>query len=288
MSTSLKPSELVLNPDGSVYHLNLLPSEIGDKIILVGDPSRVSLVSDRFDEIEVVKEKREFITHTGILGDKRISVVSTGIGTDNIDIVMNELDILANVDLEQRAYKEEPKKLRVIRLGTCGILQENIPVGAFLMSKFALGFDSLIHFYNYKESYEEYMLRAEIDDHFKSTGIRLPHYISMGRGEFDFDIPERHRGITVTLPGFYGPQGRDLRAGLKFPDFLPSMNGFVHNELQIVNFEMECSGLYGMSNLLGHDCCTVCIGLANRITGQFIKDSSDRLQQLIQETLEVI
>lgn len=288
MSAILKPSELVLNQDGSIYHLHLLPEDVGDKIILVGDPGRVDRVSAQFDTLEVQKAHREFITHTGTYRDKRISVISTGIGTDNMDIVVNELDILSSVNLEQRVFLETPKKLRFVRLGTCGILQENIPVGAFLQSTFAIGFDSLMQFYPYKENYDEHQLHGKVDDHFKEHGIDLPFYVSQSHGEFAFDVPDRHRGITVTLPGFYGPQGRNLRGGTKFNDFLNMLRTLQAEDMQVVNFEMECSGLFGLANLLGHESITVCVGLANRVTGQFIKDATERIDKLIFDTLEVI
>ncbi|MCB0737638.1 MAG: hypothetical protein KDC92_09005, partial [Bacteroidetes bacterium] len=169
-----------------------------------------------------------------------------------------------------------------------GILQENIPVGAFLLSKYSVGFDALMHFYARTETYEEYTLKNAVDGHFKNYGIDLPFYVSSSQGNFDFDIPERHQGITITLPGFYGPQGRNLHAAIKFPDFLNNLNTLQFGELNVVNFEMECSGVFAMSALLGHECATVCVGLANRITGQFIKDPADRMQKLIEETLEVI
>ena len=283
------PAELVLNSDNSVYHLALHANEVAEKVILVGDPGRVAMVASHFDEIEVKRHKREFVTHTGWFKGKRISVVSTGIGTDNIDIVLNELDILAGVDLEKRERLESKRKLRFVRLGTCGILQENIPVGAFIQSRFAIGFDSLMHFYKLSSDYDTYHLSDQLKTYFSQKGLDLPFYLSAEQGSFDLRIPERHIGITATLPGFYGPQGRVVNAEPKHTEFLQTLNGFSSEQhLRLVNFEMECSGLFGLAAVLGHDATTVCLGLANRITGEFLKEPKDRMEQLIEDVIEAI
>jgi uridine phosphorylase len=283
-----KPSELILNARGGVYHLDLLPDEISDRIILVGDPGRVKEISKRFTLIEVERQHREFVSVTGNFNNKRITVISTGIGTDNIDIVVNELDILASIDLAKRVPLENAKKLRIIRLGTCGILQDNIPVGAFLLSQMSIGFDALMHFYKAEESYEVYQLKDQLQTHFEDKGLTLPFYVAESVGNFVFDVPEKHQGVTSTLPGFYGPQGRSIRTPIKFPDFLETLNSFSSENTRIVNFEMESSGLFGLAGMLGHDCACICLGLANRITGEFLKDPKERMEKLIDQVLDAV
>ncbi|MFY0673549.1 MAG: nucleoside phosphorylase [Bacteroidia bacterium] len=283
-----KPSELILNSRGGVYHLDLLPEEISDRIVLVGDPGRVKDVAKRFSEIEVEKQHREFVSVTGTFNDKRITVISTGIGTDNIDIVVNELDILASIDLEKREPLENGRKLRMIRLGTCGVLQENIPVGAFLLSKMSIGFDALMHFYKTDESYEVYHLKDQLLNHFEDKALSLPFYVAESKGNFVFDVPEKHQGITATLPGFYGPQGRAIKTPIKHPEFLQTLNSFSSESMRVVNFEMESSGLFGLAGMLGHDCACICLGLANRITGEFLKDPKERMTKLIDQVLDTV
>ncbi|MBI1185505.1 phosphorylase [bacterium] len=285
---NFKPSELILNNRGAVYHLDLLPDEISERIILVGDPERVAMVSAHFDEIEVQRQHREFYSATGFYKGKRLSVVSTGIGTDNIDIVLNELHLLATVDLKQSQLLESPKRLRFIRLGTCGILQENIPVGAFIQSKMSVGFDALMHFYSASESYDVYQMKNTLATYFAQFGLDLPFYIAEANGLFEFDNPEKHTGITATLPGFYGPQGRNILAELRYPDFIKTLSGFSAGDQKIVNFEMESSGLFGLANLFGHECSCICLGLANRITGEFLKKPEERMEKLILDVLDVV
>lgn len=283
-----KPSELILNPRGGVYHLDLLPEEISERIILVGDPGRVKEISKRFTAIEIERQHREFVSVTGTFNDKRITVISTGIGTDNIDIVVNELDILASIDLEKREPLENGTKLRMIRLGTCGILQDNIPVGAFLLSQMSIGFDALMHFYKPEESYEVYHLKDQLQTHFDDKGLTLPFYVAESKGTFVFDVPEKHQGVTATLPGFYGPQGRAIKTPVKYPEFLQILNSFSSESKRIVNLEMESSGLFGLVGMLGHDCACICLGLANRITGEFLKDPKERMEKLIDQVLDAV
>lgn len=283
-----KPSELILNSRGAVFHLDLLPHEVADHIVVVGDPGRVTHIGKELNDIEFERVNREFVTITGSFGDKRVSIVSTGIGTDNLDIVVSELDFLASLNLEKREELEEKRKLRMIRLGTCGILQENIPPGAFIRSQYSIGFDALMHFYKTEESYESYQLKNELKSHLHTHGIELPFYVGAPQGEFALDVPERHLGLTATLPGFYGPQGRDLRVPLKYPDFIQRLTQFESEGLKFVNFEMESSGLFGMASALGHDSACICLGLANRITGEVLKDPSERMQKLIAEVLEAV
>lgn len=283
-----RPSELILNERGSVYHLDLLPNEVADRIVLVGDPQRVDAVAKHFDSVDFERHQREFITKTGFIGEKRVTVVSTGIGTDNIDIVLNELNILASIDLTTRTPLETARKLRFVRVGTCGILQENIPVGAFIMSRFSIGFDALMHFYKTEESYDVYHLKAILVDYFKDKGLDMPFYLTEAVGEFKLDVPDKHIGITATLPGFYGPQGREITIPSKFPDLLSNLSEFAQDELKVINFEMESSGLFGLAGLMGHESCTICLGLANRITGEFLKDPAPRMGKLIEDVLEAI
>jgi len=285
---SFKPSELILNSRGAVFHLDLLPHEVADRIVLVGDPGRVAKIGAELNDIEFERANREFVSITGSFGDKRVSIVSTGIGTDNLDIVVSELDFLASIDLEKRVELEEKRKLRFIRLGTCGILQENIPPGAFIRSQYSIGFDALMHFYKADESYESYQLKNKLKSHLGTHGIDLPFYVGAPQGEFAIDVPERHIGMTATLPGFYGPQGRHIRVPLKHPDFIQQLTQFEDEGLKFVNFEMESSGLFGMATALGHDSTCVCMGLANRITGEVLKDGSERMHKLIQEVLEAV
>lgn len=286
--TTFSPSELILTKEGRVYHLDLFPNEVADRVVLVGDPDRVELISAKFDSIEYTRRNREFVCHTGMYEGKAVSALSTGIGTDNIDIVVNELDILARVDLQNRTLLEEGRTFRLIRMGTCGILHESIPVGAFIKTNYSVGFDSLMHFYKTSDSYEVHQLKVAMDDHLKTSGIDLPFYMAEEKGEFNFNLPDRHMGITVTLPGFYGPQGRKIRADVRYTEFLKTLNEFREDELRVVNFEMESSGLFGLAGLLGHECSCICLGLANRITGEHLSDPAERQDLLIREVLNAI
>jgi len=283
-----RPSELILNSRGAVFHLDLMPDEIADHVILVGDPGRVKQVAAQLNDIEFERANREFVTTTGLFGDKRVTVVSTGIGTDNIDIVVNELDFLANIDLETRTENEEKRKLRLVRLGTCGILQENIPPGAFIRSRYSIGFDALMHFYKNQEGYDIYQLKDQLKTYLGTNGVELPFYVAEPQGEFALEVPERHVGITATLPGFYGPQGRDIRVHVKYTEFLNLLNKFEAEDLKVVNFEMESSGLFGLATALGHDSCCICLGLANRITSEVLKNPAERMEKLILEVLEAV
>ncbi len=284
----LAPSELILNPDGSVFHLALIPEQLADLVFLVGDPGRVAKVSVCFDRIEHRVEKREFNTHTGVIGDRRISVVSTGIGTDNIDIVLQELDILVNVDLESREIKSTKKKLDLIRLGTSGAFQPDIEPGSIVRTHFALGLDPLMHFYDAKEQ-----MANDLLDQFHSfadTHFRLPvnPYAFQGDSKlfnwFATDIPLS--GITMTLPGFYGPQGRVIRLPVHDSKMWNTLADFRYNGSQrITNLEMESSGIYGLSNLLGHRALSMNLILANRSRGTFLKDPASSMQSMIETVL---
>src|SRR5690606_25714223 len=251
-------SELMLNKRGAIYHLDLLPEELGDVVITVGDPGRVKEVSKYFDTVIYSRQHREVITHTGSLGKKRISAVSTGIGTDNIDIVMNELDALVNIDLHTRTVKTQLKSLPIIRLGTAGSLREDIPVDSWVASTHGLGIDNLLHFYRHENNEEEnQLIQAFITQTQLHNNAALPYINSASVGLIKHFTEGFHHGITVTCPGFYGPQGRVLRLGLNDPAFIERLCGFSFGTHRICNFEMETAGIYGMGKLLGHHCLSL-------------------------------
>ncbi len=282
-------SELILNPDGSIYHLNLFPEEIADVIINVGDPDRVKMVSRFFDSIEITKQKREFVTHTGYYRGSRITVLSTGIGTDNIDIVYNELDALVNIDLKSRTVKEKKKSLLLIRIGTSGALQEDIPPDSFVCSAYGLGLDGLLNHYHWQPDPHEQLLQKAIRDHLPDDGRFPPLYVARASeilsAAFSKDMPS---GITASCAGFYGPQGRMLRLPPYKTDLLDKMSSFCLNSLRIINFEMETSAMYGLARLLGHHCCSVNLIVANRIRKEFSKNPYQAMNKLIELMLERI
>ncbi len=283
------PSELILNPDGSIYHLNLLPEDIADTIITVGDPDRVVEVSSFFDTVEVKKRKREFHTYTGTLNGKRMTVMSTGIGTDNIDIVLNELDALVNIDFEKRRVNPEKKSLTIIRIGTSGAIQADIPVDTFLMSEFAIGFDGLLHFYD-SSSVQESKMAQDFAVHSSWPKKKAAPY-AVGYDENLGKIFASNRirlGITGTISGFYGPQDRKLRLGTDGINFIDKLTSFQYEGRQITNLEMETSGIYGLSKLLGHHAVSMNCILANRATGEFSENPKQATQDLIAYCLEKI
>ncbi|HMR46004.1 MAG TPA: nucleoside phosphorylase [Bacteroidia bacterium] len=282
-------SELILNPDGSVYHLNLLPDDISDVIINVGDPDRVSKVSAFFDNVEVKKQKREFVTHTGHYKGRRISVISTGIGTDNIDIVYNELDALVNIDLKTRTVKPNLTALNLIRIGTSGALQPEIPVDSFVFSTFGLGLDGLLNFYQYTNTPEEQAIIEGFRKHYPNN-CKLPEsYLTRSSLKLEKALSEgMFKGITASCSGFYAPQGRVLRYQLARTDMIEKLNSFRHGEHKVTNFEMETGAMYGLAKILGHHCCAVNLIVANRIAQEFSKKYEERMHQLIQTVLDRI
>ncbi len=282
-------SELILNPDGSVYHLNLLPDDISDVIINVGDPDRVSKVSAFFDKVEVKKQKREFVTHTGHYKGRRISVISTGIGTDNIDIVYNELDALVNIDLKTRTVKPNLTALNLIRIGTSGALQPEIPVDSFVFSTFGLGLDGLLNFYQYTNTPEEQAIIEGFRKHYPNN-CKLPEsYLTRSSLKLEKALSEgMYKGITASCSGFYAPQGRVLRYQLARTDMIEKLNSFRHGEHKVTNFEMETGAMYGLAKILGHHCCAVNLIVANRIAQEFSKKYEERMHQLIQTVLDRI
>ena len=282
-------SELIINNRGAIYHLDLRPEELADTIIVVGDPDRVKKVSKHFDSIEYQLQHREFITHTGYIGNKRLSVMSTGIGPDNIDIAINELDALANIDFTTREIKTEFCKLNIIRFGTSGSLQADIPVDSFVASTHGLGLDNLMNYYSYKKSAEEltlidaFVLQTQLD-----KAITIPYVFEGGQSLINKFNNGFYKGITVTCPGFYGPQGRILRLGLNSPGLINKLTDFTFNTHRITNFEMETSAIYGLGKLLGHECLSVNAIVANRVLQQFSKDSNAAVEKLITKALEVL
>ncbi len=282
----ISETDLILNPDGSVYHLNLLPKHISDTIIMVGDPSRVYMVSQFFDEVEFEMNKREFITHVGKFNGKRITVISTGIGTDNVEIVFTELDALVNIDLKTREPKSRKKKLKIIRVGTSGSLQEDVPLGTHLVTDYAVGLDNLMNFYDLLM--DDFEAGVAHDLH-RKTGLPFMPYVVRGsqslREQIGFDMMQ---GNTVTCPGFYAPQGRVLRLPLRFPKLLEDFNYYHKGEFWLTNFEMETSGYYAMARLLGHDALSVNAIIANRVKSKFSKNPKKIIESLIKKVLERI
>ena len=282
-------TELVLNSKKQVYHLGLSSNNLAHKIILVGDQDRVPMVSEFFEKIEHKSQHREFVCHTGIYKGKRISVISTGIGTDNIDITINELDALVNIDLENRIENEEKISLEIIRIGTCGILQENIPVHSYILSSHACGFDNVAHFYKINFSAFELDLAQKINN-FLDFPKSIQTYFSSANEDLVSRLSSKdtHIGITVTSSGFYGPQGRTLRIPTHTQDIHLLLAKFIEKDLKILNFEMESSALFALGKELGHRCATICLGIANRPNLEFSSDSKAEMQKLIAYTLERI
>ena len=282
-------SELIINSRGAIYHLDVRPEELATTIITVGDPYRVQQVSKYFDSIEVQRQHREFITHTGYVGKKRISVVSTGIGPDNIDIVLNELDALANIDFETRTIKPQLTSLQIFRTGTSGSLQKHIAVDSFVAGTHGLGIDNLLHFYRHDNNAEERQLLGHFMTHSQfGTTFSQPYIASASAGLLKHFAQHYHHGITVTCPGFYGPQGRVLRLGLSNPELVNRLTEFRFGNHIISNFEMETSAIYGLGKLLGHQCLSVNVIVANRISKEFTKDGVLAVDNLIKKTLEII
>jgi uridine phosphorylase len=282
-------SELIINSRGAAYHLNVLPEELAGTVITVGDPDRVGEVSKHFDRVEAECRHREFVTHTGYIGTKRISVVSTGIGTDNIDIVLNELDALVNIDFETRTIKPNLKHLTIVRVGTSGALQADIPVDSFVASTHGLGIDNLMNFYRQENNDEElHLVRAFVTHTQTGNNLAAPCISSAAPSIQKYFVEGFQHGITVTCPGFYGPQGRVLRLGLTNPDLIDQMTGFRYGNHRITNFEMETSAIYGLGKLLGHHCLSLSAIVANRVEKTFSKDGAAAVDKLIIKTLDIL
>jgi uridine phosphorylase len=284
-----KSSELVLS-DGKVYHLDLNPEQISETIILVGDQFRVPKVSAYFDNIEHQVQKREFLCHTGTYKGKRISVVSTGIGTDNVDIVLNELDALFNFDLEKRQEKAQKTSLNFVRIGTCGALHPEIMPGSFVLSTGSFGLDNVAHFYEIENTDEERNVLNAFIKHvgFPETLIPYFTFADAGLNAVLAKHPNVHQGLTVTASGFYGPQGRRLRLPLKIAGLNDAFASFQFQDYRTVNFEMESSAIFALSRGLNHRAATICVALANRATGAFLEDYDAPMNDLIQHVLNTI
>ncbi len=276
------PSELILTPRGTIYHLDLHPDALADTVITVGDPGRVPLVSARFDAVEHRAQHREFVTHTGRVGGRRITCVSTGIGPDNIDIVLTELDALANIDFASRTVKPARRALSIIRLGTAGALRPEVPLDSFVVSSFAIGLDNLMHYYVHEPNPDESYILNELVPHLRLSTQAIHPYLAEGsiRLRARFGSGFLH-GMTATCPGFYGPQGRALRAPLAVPQLLSSLASFESRGHQPLNFEMETAAIYGLGKLLGHQCCSVSANVANRALGTFSADGNAAVERLI-------
>jgi len=280
-------SELILNPDGSVYHLHIKPENIADTIIVVGDPGRVKEISKYFDNIDFSVQNRELFTHTGTIGKKRLTVLSTGMGTDNLDIVINELDAAVNIDLSTREPKEVHTKLNIIRLGTAGALQADIQPGDFVASSFGMGMDGLLYFYDKGKSVMDAALAEAFVNHVR-WDANLPGIYAVPCSQLLMDKLGKNlvQGLTLTAPGFYGPQGRELRLKLAFPELNHLIESFEYNDNRIANFEMETSALYGLGKMLGHETLTICTIVANRVTHTYAKDYHSDIERLVKRVLE--
>lgn len=283
----LKDSELILNADGSVYHLHLLPEHIASTVLLVGDQDRVSQISSFFDSIEYRIQNREFVTHTGTYRGKRITALSTGIGTDNIDIGLNELDAAVNIDLNTKRIKDEFKKLTLIRIGTSGALQSDIPVDSIALSEYGLGFDGLLHYYSPNYEQDEIELAEAFNTYYPfAKGQPHPYAVKASSRLLNLFKEDAIKGITATASGFYAPQGRSLRLKPKVENQNELLHDFDFKGKRIINFEMETAALYGLGAMLGHDCCTVCAVIANRFTQSYSSDYHTTIDNLIQRVLD--
>ena len=282
-------TNIILNNDGSIYHLGLFPNEINDIIFTVGDPDRVKFVSRHFNSINLKKQKREFLIHNGLYKGVPVSVLSTGIGTGNIDIVINELDIISNIDLKTGKLNNKKKQLNIIRLGTSASIQPEINIGSILLSEFAIGFDNLLNFYSYENEFEEslsikLMKHLNIDDdNIKPYAFKCDDYLFN-----NYSKTFSNSGITLTNSGFYGPQSRNIRIPLRFKNLNNKLNSFEYSEKKITNLDMETSGIYGLCKLLGHKSLSINAILANRTTGDFVKDPDKTIDYMIEQTFNLV
>ncbi len=285
----MKKSELITNADGSIFHLHLLPDEIADRIIIVGDPGRVETIAQMFDTVRVRKSNREFSTVTGSYRDTDFSVISSGIGTDNIDIVVNELDALANIDLTTGMVKEEPRSLTFVRLGTAGGLQPDLQPGSFIATSRAAGFDGLLHFYQGYEWCIDHMLADALAGHLEwPDSLAYPYVVEADTFLLENIAAEITKGITISAPGFYGPQGRHLRLEPFDSEINDKIASFRFRGERITNYEMESSAIYGLAKLLNHKALTICVVIANRVTGEFLTDYKPAVKSLARNLLDAL
>ncbi|MBL7718841.1 MAG: nucleoside phosphorylase [Flavipsychrobacter sp.] len=285
----IEESELMITERGTIYHLDMAPEQLANTVITVGDPDRVKEVSKYFDRIESRAQHREFIAHTGYIGQKRITVVSTGIGPDNIDIVLNELDALANIDFATRTVREQKRTLDIIRIGTCGILNPEVAPGSFIASSHAVGLDNLMLYYRLSGSPDEIFILNEFVRHTALGGSALQPYVAEGSIALRKHFGEHYtHGITITCPGFYGPQGRVLRAPIAYPNLVDALTTFQCGMHRVANFEMETSAIYGLGKVLGHHCLSLSLGVNNRVMKKVMDDIPGGLERLIKESLAII
>jgi len=282
----IKESELILNADGSIYHLNIKPGNLAENVILVGDPARVAKISRHFSKIEYQSQNREIITHTGIYKGRRITVMSTGMGTDNIDIIVNELDALVNIDFEKRRVKEKIVSLNLIRLGTSGAIQPEIPINTVAVSTHGIGMDGLLKFYKSEAVIENEMTAEFIRQTGWHSDLPFPYVVSCSPLLMEKIGYGLLKGITATAPGFYGPQGRVIRIPLNYQEISDKIKSFNHNGNRVLNFEMETSALYGLGKLLGHNTLTMCAIIANRANGEYTGDYKNVIEEMIVLLLE--
>jgi uridine phosphorylase len=284
----IKDSELILNSDGSIFHLHLNPEDISDQIILVGDPARVDSIAGLFEKVDFTTQNREFKTVTGWYNQKKLTVISTGIGTDNIDIVLNELDALVNIDLKTREIKKEKKSLTIVRIGTSGGLQPDLPVNSYVVSQKSIGFDGMLNFYANREDYCDLPFEIAFKQFTSwNDSLPTPYVVDASRQLFlKFNDPEFYTGVTISAPGFYGPQGRELRLPLAVPELNRQIEMFSFDGLRITNFEMESSAIYGLSKMLGHKALTVCLIIANRVVRTANENYRDEMKKLVVKVLD--
>ena len=285
----MKQTELIINPDGSIFHLHLLPGDIAENIIIVGDPGRVEMIGQMLDSVRVTKSNREFSTVTGRYHDMEITVISSGIGTDNIDIVMNELDALVNIDLATGVIVDEPRSLTFVRIGTAGGLQEDIPEGSFVATGKAVGFDGVIHFYEGYEWCLDHMFADALASHLEwPDTLPYPYVVDADPALLERVASGMRKGVTVSSPGFYGPQGRRLRLEPFDSELNENLRTFRFRGESITNYEMESSAIYGLAKLLNHKALTVCLIIGNRVTGKFLSDYKPAMKTLVQQVLDAL
>ena len=285
----MKKSELITNADGSIFHLHLLPDEIADRIIIVGDPGRVETIAQMLDTVRVRKINREFSTVTGSYRETDFTVISSGIGTDNIDIVVNELDALANIDLTTGMINEEPRSLTFVRLGTAGGLQSDLTPGSFIATARAVGFDGLLHFYEGDEWFIDHMLADALAGHLEwPDSLAYPYAVEADPFLLETIAADITQGITISAPGFYGPQGRHLRLEPFDRDINDKIASFRFRGGRITNYEMESSAIYGLAKLLNHKALTICVVIANRVTGEFLTDYKPAVKSLARQVLDAL
>jgi len=283
-------SELIINPDGTIFHLRMKPEHLASKVILVGDPDRVKQISSFFDAILYEGSNREFVWKTGVYNNNHITVLSTGIGTDNIDIVLTELDALANIDFKKRTVKRKKQSLIIVRLGTSGTIQANIPVDSWLISQKAIGMDGLLYYYNNNNMVRDIDFENKIMEYiFRNNLFAMPNVVDGDKGLIAKLVhPSMFHGVTISATGFYGPQGREVRLKNTYPSFNEKIAKFEYKGLKITNYEMECSAIYGLSALMGHKAVTICVIIANRPAGTFSKDYNVPMKKLIEHVLNAI